>query len=84
MAEAIHSLAIGQSKISLRALQGLDMRLFIHAQNHRVLRWAQIQAHHVGGFRSELGIGGNAPTATSLQLNPVLPQNPPDMIVCPA
>jgi hypothetical protein len=28
MAETIHGLAIGQSKIALRALQGLDVRLF--------------------------------------------------------
>src|SRR3954454_16663450 len=72
MAETIHSLAIGQSKIALRALQGLDVRLFIYAQNQRVLRWAQIQAHHVGGLRSELGFGSDAPPATSLQLNPAL------------
>src|SRR6516162_9081254 len=37
-------------KPGLRAIQSLDLALFIDAQHHRLLRWIQIQTDHVGQF----------------------------------
>lgn len=42
----------------LRAREGLDLGLLTNAHHHRVLRWGQVQAHHVAQFRFQLRVGG--------------------------
>ena len=75
--ESGQGLAVGQVQPALGALQRLDMRLFVHAQHHGVLRRIQIQPHDVGGLLRKAGIGADAPAATPLQRNPVPTQHPP-------
>ena len=55
--------AIRQSQPALGAFHGLNVRLFIHANHHRIDRRGQIQPHDVGGLALKFRIGGNGGVA---------------------
>ncbi len=80
MVEAGHRLAVGQPKVALGPLQRLDVRLFIHRQQHRVVGRMQIQPHDVGRLGRELRVGADAPAAPPLQVNALAAQHPPDLM----
>ncbi len=80
VAKAGESLAVGQSQPALRALQSLNMRLLIHAQDHGVFRRVQVKPHDIGRLACKLRVGGNAPRTPALQANVVPPQGRPDPI----
>ena len=61
-------------------LNGLNARLFIHAQYHSVQWWVQVQAHHVGGFGCEVLVFAYAPTAVPLQVDALPLKDPPDRV----
>jgi len=42
----------------LGSVQGLDLGLLVHAQDHGLLRRVQVQAHHVADLGLQLGVGG--------------------------
>ena len=45
-------------KDRLAALQSLDLALLIHTQNQGILRWAQIETHHVAHLFHKQRVGG--------------------------
>ena len=51
-------------------VQGLNLRLFVHADHDRLVRGVQIQAHHVADLGVEFGVGGELerPDPPGLQL----------------
>jgi len=66
VATSVQCLAIGEAEPPLRALQGLDRGLLIHAQNQRILRRIQIQPHDIGCFGTEFRIRADTPTPPPL------------------
>jgi hypothetical protein len=81
MTESIEGLAIGQAQPALGFLQDLNVRLLVHAQDHGLVWRTQIQTHYVSGLWPELGVRRNAPTAPPLELDFVLAQHSPHLIV---
>ena len=61
--------------------QNLNVRLLVHTQHHRILRRVQVQSHHIRRLRGKLRVGGDAPAPSSLQLDFVLAQHAPDLII---
>src|SRR5579859_5133048 len=45
-----------QGKHGLRALQGLNLALLIHAEDDRLIRWVYIEPHNVAHFASKFRI----------------------------
>src|SRR5215472_17378109 len=72
VAESVQRFAIRQSQPTLGPFQDLTVRFLIDTHHHGILRWMQIQTHDIGGLAGKLGIGGNAQTPPSLQLNLML------------
>jgi len=56
------------------------MGLFVHTQNHRILRRIQIQSHDIRGLSRKLRIGTDIPTPAPLQVNSLSPQGSPDLM----
>ncbi len=58
-----------QGQARLRAIQGLDLAFFIHAEDHGMFRGVQIQAHHVLQFVLKVRIPAElkSPHAVGLQ-----------------
>ena len=73
--------AVGQLEVTLRALERLDRRLLVDREHDRVLRRRQVEPDDVGGLDGELGIGGAAPGFASRKIDPLHPQEPPDVLV---
>jgi hypothetical protein len=56
----------------LSAVQRLDLRLLIHAQNNRLLRRMQVETHHIGERGRQLRVGAELEAAAALGLNLVV------------
>lgn len=54
----------------LGALQGLDLALLVHAEDHRVLRRALIKPDHVADLSHKKRIGGEGDGLLPVRLNP--------------
>src|ERR1019366_8227501 len=80
MREAGERLAIGQLQPALGSFQRLDVWLFIHRQDQRVLWRMQIQPDNVGGLLREAGVGTDTPAAAPLQRDAMLAQHSPNLI----
>jgi len=80
MVIARQGLAVGKAKPSLCPFQGLDMGLFIHAEDHGILRGVQVEPYDIGCLGSELRVGAETPTSAPLQMNPMPPQGPPHLM----
>src|SRR5215831_7669362 len=52
----------------LRAIQRLDLTLFVYAQDDRAIRWIQVQAHDVPHFLDELRVFGELKVLHSVRL----------------
>lgn len=65
-------LAVRQFQPALRALQRLNMRLFVHAQHHGIFRRIQVQPDHVGRFLRKAWIRADTPAPPPLQRNPTV------------
>jgi hypothetical protein len=72
--------AVGQLQIALRPFQGLDRRLFVNADDDRVLGRRQIEPDDVGSLGSKLGIVAFAPGFAPREVNLVSTQEPPDIL----
>lgn len=53
-----------------RALQGLALALFVHADHQRVVRRAQVQADHVAQLLNEEGVVGQLEAFSAVRLQP--------------
>src|SRR5580698_7112746 len=84
--EAVHRLAVGQTKIALSSLQGLYVRFLVNTDDHRFLRRRGIQLERrrswcistgsgFGPKAAELRVCRDAPTAPTLKLNAAPPEN---------
>src|SRR5689334_23031482 len=62
MGDSTDSTAIGKAQISLGALEGLNMGLFVDTDHHGILGWMKIESHNVGSLLSKLRVGTDAPT----------------------
>jgi hypothetical protein len=80
VAEPRQRFAIGQLQPALSALQSLDVGLFVDRQDHRILRWLQIEPDDVGSLLRETGIGADAPAAAPCQRDLVPAQDAPDLM----
>ena len=78
--EAIDRFPIRQAQESLGPFQRLNGQFLVHAQQQRILGRAQVQAHDIGRLGSKLGIGADAPTAPSLQVDLVAAQHSPHLV----
>ena len=79
MALTADGLAIGQSQVALRPLQGLDTGLLIDTKDNSIFRRCQIKANDFRRLGSELWVCTDAPAATALKLYTIPPQNAPDL-----
>src|SRR5512136_703725 len=57
--------------------KSLHTWLFIHAQDHGVFRWIQIQPHNIRSLWDELLIRTDTPAPLALKTNPLFAQDPP-------
>jgi hypothetical protein len=64
-----------------RARQRLDRWLLVNTEYQGVLRWVQVQPHHVSRFRRKLGVGADAPRTVTRQLDALLAQHTPHSII---
>lgn len=55
-----HALHVSQAhgQDGLRAVQGLNLALFVHTQHHGFVRWVEIEPHNVPDLLHEEGVGG--------------------------
>jgi hypothetical protein len=65
----------------LSTFQRLNRRLFINANDDRVLRWIQVQADDVSRLCSKLRVSADAPTPLALKLDALAPQHTPHLVV---
>ena len=65
----------------MSALQGLDVRLLVDADDHGVLWGIEIEPDDVRRLAGELGVGARTPAATPLEGNPPSGQNAPDLVL---
>ena len=65
-------------------VQGLDLGLLIHADNDRVLRWCQVEAHDVADLGFELRIGGELEPLGAVRLQTELPPQDRDRVMADA
>jgi len=77
----VSTFAIGQFQAALGALQGLDVRLFVDRQHHRILRRLQTEPDNVRRLLRETEIGADAPAATPRQRDLVPAQHAPDLML---
>jgi hypothetical protein len=49
------------------------LRLFVHAQHDRVLRWLEIEADYIGGLRNQIQVGGEFECLTASELDAMFP-----------
>src|SRR5660397_84945 len=77
--ETLEGAAVRQDEPPLGPLQGLDVGLLVHAEDHGVLRRVQVETHHVRRLAVELGVGAHAPAAPALERDPVAAQDAPDL-----
>ena len=59
----------------LRPLQRLDLRLLVHAQNQRIVRWIHVQTDDVANFLDQQRIGRQLERLNPMRLQP---KRPPD------
>jgi len=59
----------------LPAVEGLDLRLLVHAQDHRVLGRVEVQPDHVHHLGHEVGVGGVGEGADPVGLQLVLTED---------
>jgi hypothetical protein len=57
----------------LGTLQGLNLRLLVHAQHHRPLGWVQVQADDVVDLGRQLRVGGELERLSAPRLDAVPP-----------
>jgi hypothetical protein len=79
MGEAGQGAPVGKLEPPLGPLEGLDVRLLVHADDDGVVRGVEVESHDVGGLLGELGIGGHAPAAPALQRDTVDAQDAPHL-----
>ena len=73
--------AIGQLQIAaLRSLQGLNRRLFVHAQHNGLRGRSDIEADNVSGFGRKVRVVALAPSLASREVDLVAAQEPPDIL----
>jgi hypothetical protein len=75
--------AVGQLQVPLGALQGLDRRLFIDADDDRILRRRHVEPNHIGGLGDELGIVALAPGFATREIDLLPAQEAPDSCTSP-
>src|SRR6516162_8364528 len=80
MAVAGQRPTIGKLQIALGALQCLDRRFFVHANDHCVLRRRHVEADNIRRLGNKLWIVALAPGFTTCEVDFLLPQNAPDML----
>ena len=73
------SFPVRESQPSLGSLQGLDRGFLIDADHHGILGRVQVQPHNVRCLLGKLRISAQAPTATTLKMNAVFAQDPPNL-----
>ena len=73
--------AIRQLQISLGALQRLDRRLFVDADNDRVLRGRHVEPNHSGSLGDKLGIVALTPGFAAGEINLLPAQEAPDVLL---
>ncbi len=66
-----------QRQNRLGSIQGLNLALFIDAQDQGLVRWMQIQPHHVPQFVHEIGIPAQLEGLGSMGLQAVGPPDAP-------
>ena len=59
--------AHGQQRLS--PVQGLDLRLFVDAEHHRLVRWVQVQAGDVADLLHKERVGGELEMLLSVGLH---------------
>jgi hypothetical protein len=79
--KASHGLAIRKTQPALGTFQGLDRRLLINTDDQGILRRLKIEAHDISRLLGKLGVCAHAPTPPSLQVNVLLAQHSPNMVI---
>src|SRR4030042_6423045 len=79
--ESPHSLTIRKTQPALGAFQGLDGRLLINADDQGILRWLKIEAYDIRGLLGKLRIRAHTPTPAPPQVNAMLAQHSPDLVI---
>ncbi|MET4117832.1 hypothetical protein ABIB85_004484 [Bradyrhizobium sp. JR1.5] len=72
--------AIGQLQITLRSLQGLNRRLFVHAERHSLLGRGNVEADNIGGFGRKVRVVALAPGFANNKVDLVVAQEPPHIL----
>ena len=67
-----------QGQTRLRAIQGLNLALLIHANHHRLLGRIQIKADHVGQLFQKLGVARQLETLHPVRLHIMTPPDVAD------
>lgn len=80
VAKSPECLPVGEAKPSLGTFQSLNGRFLVDTNNHRVLRWIQVQPYDVSRFPSKLGVSAYTPTSPSLQMDSASSEHPPDVM----
>jgi hypothetical protein len=71
---------VGELQVALRPLQRLDRRLLVDAQNDGILGRRQVEADDIGRLGGELGVVALAPRLLSVQIDPLVTQEAPDLL----
>src|SRR6266446_6893925 len=80
VALAGQSASVWQLQITLRALQRLNRRLFVDAQDNGLCRRSNVEADNIGGFGRKLRIVALAPGFASRKGDLVAAQESPDIL----
>ena len=81
MGLAVERAAIGQLEITLRPLERLDRRLLIDRKHDRMVGRIEVEPDDVGGLGGELGVAREAPGFAPGEVDPLRPQEAPDVLI---
>src|SRR4030042_1043083 len=81
MIKSSHGLAIWQTQPALGTFQRLNRRLLINAYDKGILRWLKVETYYIRGFLGKLGVCAHAPTSASPQVNTMLAQHSPNLVI---
>ena len=71
---------VRQLEVALRALQRLDRRFLVNAQDHRVVGRRHVEPHDICGLGGKLGVLALAPALAAAEIDLLLAQRPPDIL----
>lgn len=80
MTKSPQSLPVRKAKPSLSALKRLNSWFLVNTDDNGILWRIQVKANYISSLLSELGVSADTPTASSLQMNNMLPQHSPDKL----